>query len=71
MFMYFLKQVRLKWGYTCQEMASKLKISKPFYWQIENGKRRMTYHLAIQISQIFDMTPDQLFYDDYIRRMKE
>ncbi len=31
-----LRSLREKNNYTCKEMADKLKISKPFYWQIEN-----------------------------------
>lgn len=45
-------------------MAKILKISKTFYWQIENRKRRLSYDMAIKIASIFKMTPDKLFYDD-------
>ena len=62
--MYQLKKLRLKYGYTCKQMADFLKISNPYYWQLENGKRRLTYQLAVEISAIFGMKPDQVFYDD-------
>ena len=36
-----LKTMRVKNNFTCEYMANHLKISKPFYWQIENGNRRL------------------------------
>lgn len=59
-----LKEYRLKQNYNCQDMAKILKISKTFYWQIENRKRRLSYDMAIKIASIFDTTPDNLFYND-------
>ena len=59
-----LQEYRIKNNYSCQDMANKLKISKSFYWQIENGKRRLSYIMAIKIAEIFKMKPDELFYDD-------
>ena len=38
-----LKELRQKNNFTCQDMSDKLNISKPFYWQIENGRRRLSY----------------------------
>ena len=51
-------------------MAEKLEISKPFYCQIENGKRRLTYDMAVRIAQIFKKKPDAIFYEDHINREK-
>ena len=48
-----LKRRRLEGKYTCKHMAELLGISKPYYWQIENGKRRLSYAMAIKISNIF------------------
>ncbi len=58
-----LKKRRLEKKYTCQHMAEKLGVSKPFYWQIENDKRRLSYKMAFKIAQIFNTKPDKLFYD--------
>ncbi len=58
-----LKYLREKCNYSHQYMANKLNISKTFYWQIENGKRRLSYDMAIKISHIFNLKPDQLFYE--------
>ena len=57
-----LKEIRLKNNLSLQQIADILKISKTFYWQIENDKRRLTYDMAIRISEIFSLKPDQLFY---------
>ena len=46
-------------------MAIKLGISKPFYWQIENGKRNLSYKMAVKIASIFKMKPDDIFYKDF------
>lgn len=63
-----LQQYRIKHHYSCQFMADKLNISKSFYWQIENTKRRLSYELALKIAKIFKTKPDNLFYDDYIKK---
>lgn len=61
----YLKELRLKKGYTTQDMANILKISKPFYWQLENMNRRLSYDMAIKIACIFNTKPDKVFYNDY------
>ena len=60
-----LRENRLKNNYTYLDIANILNISKPFYWQIENGKRRLTYKKKKKIAKIFNMKPDQLFYDEF------
>ena len=60
-----LKKIRVKSGLTCGDMAQKLDISKPFYWQIENGKRNLSYKMAVKIASIFKMRPDDIFYKDF------
>ena len=60
-----LKKLRKKYHYSCMDMANMLNISKPFYWQIENKKRKLSYEMAIKISKIFKMKPDEVFYNDF------
>ena len=60
-----LKKIRKQNKFTCEYMADHLHISKPFYWQIENGKRRLTYEMAVKISAIFHKKPDAIFYEVY------
>ncbi|MBQ7140052.1 MAG: helix-turn-helix transcriptional regulator [Bacilli bacterium] len=57
-------ELRKNAKYSYQQMANNLGISKTFYWQIENGRRRLSYTMAIKISKIFNMKPDELFYED-------
>lgn len=60
-----LKELRIEKGYTSKMIADMLGISKPFYSQIENGRRRLSYDMAVKISSIFNKKPDQLFYEDH------
>lgn len=60
-----LKKLRISKGLTCDDMAIKLGISKPFYWQIENGKRNLSYKMAVKIASVFKMKPDDIFYNDF------
>ncbi|MBR3198545.1 MAG: helix-turn-helix transcriptional regulator [Bacilli bacterium] len=60
-----LIKIRKKHNYTCTYMAEQLKISKPFYWQIENKKRRLSYDMAVKIACIFNLKPDDIFYKDF------
>ena len=61
-----LRKIRNKKKLTTREMAEKLSISKPFYCQIENRSRRLSYDMAVKISKIFKLKPDDIFYDDHI-----
>lgn len=63
-----LKSIRLEKGYTHQYMSNLLNISKAFYWQIENNKRKLSYQMAINIASIFEMKPDELFYEELKKR---
>lgn len=62
--MHVLKEHRLSKNYSCEAMARKLEISKTYYWQIEQGKRRITYDMATKMAEVFKTTPDALLYDD-------
>ena len=63
--MKYLKEIRIKNGYSMQQMANILKISKTFYWQIETGNRRLSYDMAVKISEIFNMRPDDVFFEEW------
>lgn len=56
-----LKKERLSKGLSCQQVADEINISKEYYWMIENGKRRLTYDLAVKIARVFKKKPDSLF----------
>lgn len=61
-----LKELRIANKLTTKMMSEKLNISKPFYSQIENQKRRLSYEMAVKIANIFNLYPDDIFYD-YIK----
>ena len=65
-----LREERIKKGYTTKYMAEQLQISKPFYSQLENDKRTLSYKMAIKIANILKSKPDKLFYDDFKERIK-
>lgn len=62
-----LKELRCHKKYTAKQMSEKLGISKPFYCQLENRTRRLSYQMAVKISAIFKLKPDAVFYDDYTK----
>lgn len=66
-----LKEIRYQKKYTTQIMADKLGISKAFYCQIENGVRRLSYDMAVRISKVFNLSPDELFLADHLEYKKE
>lgn len=59
-----LKYTRLQSGKTYQQVANEVGISKEYYWQIENGRRRLYYDLAVKIANVFNKKPDDLFLPD-------
>ena len=66
---YKLKELRKINKITSDSISKQLNISKAFYSQIENGKRRLTYDMAIKIANIFNMKPDEVFYNDHINNI--
>lgn len=58
-----LRNLRLKASLTNQEVADKVGISKEYYWMIENGKRKLSYKLAVKIAKVFHTNPDNIFLD--------
>lgn len=65
-----LKEERYKNKYTAKQMSELLHISKPFYCQLENGSRRLSYDTAVKIAKIFKTRPDKIFYNDHIEEKK-
>ena len=59
-----LKELRIKNNYTYADMAQLIGISATYYWQLENGDRRLYYKMAIKIAKIFNLKPDDIFYND-------
>ena len=63
--MELLREHRIKKGLNFKQMADTLHISKTFYWQIENGQRKLTYGMAVKIAAVFHLKPDDLFYEEF------
>lgn len=66
-----LKKIRIKNNMTLVEVANRVGISKAFYCQLENGKRRLLYETAIKIAMVFNVKPDYLFYNDTLNFINE
>ena len=64
-----LKGLRRSKRLTTEKMGEKLGISKAFYCQIENGKRRLSYEMAVKIASLFKVRPDTIFYEDYMNHV--
>ena len=64
-----LKKSRRDNKYTVYYMAKELNITPSFYSQIENKRRRLFYDMAVKIADIFNTTPDELFYLDNEKRI--
>lgn len=61
-----LKKNRVNQGFTIYDMSKLLHISPAYYSQIENKKRRLSYDMAVMIANIFNLKPDDIFYDNNI-----
>ena len=59
-----LQLIRNNKNISYKNMAEMLGVSKTYYWQIENGKRRLTYEFAKKIASIFNLKPDDIFYEE-------
>ena len=59
-----LKIKRTRQRMSCVDIAKIVGISPAYYSQIENKSRRLYYFMAVKIAKVFNMTPDELFYDD-------
>lgn len=58
-----LRQRREELNLSYKDVAGLANISKPGYWQIENGKRGVSYNTAISIARALNTTPDSIFLD--------
>ncbi|EAK9205846.1 helix-turn-helix transcriptional regulator [Listeria monocytogenes] len=57
-----LKELRIENNLTYGGVATKVGISKEYYWMIENGERDgYTYNTAKKIASVFDKNPDDIF----------
>lgn len=59
-----LRELRKKHGFTQEDMAKKLNVSPQLFSFIERGEVRLTYNMAVNIANLFSVTPDQIFLSD-------
>lgn len=64
-----LREIRINNEYTYKQIAEFLNVSKSYYWQIEHGKRNLSYKMAFEISKIFNIRPDDIFYKDIKKKI--
>ena len=65
-----LEKLRRKKGITIVELAKRLDKSSQYIWDIEDGRRNLSYKMAFKISLILDVKPDDIFLDDYKKHSK-
>lgn len=63
-----LKEARESNGLTFQQVADQVGLTKQGYWMIENGKRGLSYPMAVKIADVFDMKPDDIFLDSELTK---
>ena len=63
-----LQAKRTKKGYTLSILAQKLGVSKQYLWDIEDGRRTLSYKMACKIGEILEEAPDEIFLDDHKRK---
>ena len=69
-----LRRARKEFNYSVDDMTKILGISKSYYYQIENNNRKLDYIMAIRISSIFGLKPDDMFYyyfEDYKKKNRK
>ena len=59
-----LAKLRIRKGYTLVKLAKKLGITKQYLWDIEDGRRNLSYKMAYNISKILECSPDEIFLED-------
>lgn len=64
-----LRELRKSQQLTFEKVSKMLNVSKPYYWQIENGNRGLSYVMAIKIAKIFKTKPDKIFYNHFLRQI--
>ena len=58
--------MRKERGLNLDTIAKKLNVSKAYLSMIETGKRSLDYKMAISMANIFDVKPDDIFFDNII-----
>lgn len=57
--------------FTYKDIAQITGFSRPCIWMIANGERKAGYDTAIILSSIFDLKPDEVFYDERVINLQD
>lgn len=66
-----LKQAREESGLTMEKVADEIGITKSYYSMIENGKRGLSYPMAVKIAQVFGKEPDDIFLQSELTKAEQ
>ena len=63
----YLKLIELRKNnsLTIYDMGKIIGITPAYYYMIEKGDKKLYYDLAIKISSVFNMKPDDIFYTNH------
>src|SRR3974390_3305248 len=56
-----LRELRLRRGWTLQELAARSGLSKPFLSRLESGERQASIAAALTLSRVFDVSLASFF----------
>ena len=59
-----IRALRLQKGITTEEVSKRMGISRPFYSQLEHGRRRMSVDYLEKIAQILGVTVAELYREE-------
>ena len=65
-----LRKVRKNARVNQARLAEFLGVTPQFFSLLERGENTLSYHYALEIAKFFDMTPDELFKDDFMEQNK-
>lgn len=63
------RYLRKERGLNLEDIARELNVSKAYISMIETGKRSLDYEMAIQMARIFNIRPDEIFFEDIIKSL--
>lgn len=59
-----LREVRKEKKMSLETLAKNIGVSKQYLWDIEDGRRVLSYLLAFKIAYVLGVRPDYLFLED-------
>ena len=65
----YLKELREQKGFSQQNVADSIGITRQYYQQIENGERQknMDISLVVQLSNLFGISPEAIINEEQTR----